>query len=124
VEAGWQASIFVEVRVDRDRRPLSQGVDDLAPNLRARKPNFREVRREFGELPSGLRYGRLEYACSNEGTPLTEWEVVVELGGRDRIFVSASAASATWGRYQPVFRSFIHSIGRAEPGTAPDRRGT
>jgi DcrB len=109
-EAGWQANVFLEVRVDRERRSLEQGLADLAPNLRARKSQFTELSRKTGKLPSGLDYALLEYSCTQQGTALRQWDVVVELADSKRLIILASSAESRWDKYQPLFRSFLDSV--------------
>jgi hypothetical protein len=52
----------------------------------------------------------LEYTCANQGTALTEWEIVIETDSKKRLFVLASSASAAWAKYQPVFQRFVASL--------------
>lgn len=120
IEAGWQANLFLELREDEEARSLEEGMADLVPNLEARKQHFQEISRRIERQPGGLRFGRIKYTCANQGTALTEWEVIIPLEGRKRLFVLASSASARWSRYQPAFQQFIESLrtGSAGPDAA------
>jgi len=110
VEDGWQANVFLEERVDREGRSLEQSLADLAPNLKARKPQFKEVSRKIDKLPGGIAYGLLEYSCTQQGTSLREWEVVAKLEGGKRLFILASSSSSRWDKYQPLLRSLLGSL--------------
>src|SRR5437879_4796109 len=91
IEDNWQANVFLEARVDQEKRSLEQSLADLAPNLKVRKAQFTELSRKTGKLPGGIEYGLLEYSCTQQGTNLREWEVVVELAGGNRLFILASS---------------------------------
>jgi hypothetical protein len=110
VEDGWQANVFLEKRVDQDKRSLEQALDELATNLKARKVGFVESNRKVDMLPSRLEYGLLEYSCTQQGTLLSEWEVIVILPSGERLFVLASSPSSRWNKYQPLFRSLLDSL--------------
>jgi hypothetical protein len=110
IEAEWQANLLLEVRQDGEARSLEQALADLVPSLTARKQQFRESSRGVESSRSGLRYGRLQYTCAAQRTKLTEWEIVIELEENKRLFVLASSATAVWGKYKPVFHSFVESL--------------
>ncbi len=111
IKNNWQANLFLEVREDAKSRPLEQALADLVPNLKERKESFREVSRKVENHSIGFRFGRIEYTCSEKGgTALTEWEIVIELDGKKRLFVLASSASAAWDKYQPLFQEFVASL--------------
>jgi hypothetical protein len=116
-EMGWQANIFVETRVNDDWQLIDAGLKKTSAELAKRHQNYREISRDSGLLPSGLRHHRLTYTSTNEGTPLTQWEVLIELEGDPEyhfvLFILASAATAVWGKYQPVFESFLQSVRKA-----------
>ena len=104
------AKVFLEFRDDSEGRTLAQSLADLVPTLKDRKKQFREVSRKVEKHLAGFQIGTLEYTCVDNGTALTEWEIVIEAGNKQRPFVLASSASASWAEYQPVFRRFIGSL--------------
>ncbi len=110
IENNWQANLFLEFRHDSEGRTLAQTLADLAPNLKDRKKQFREVSRKVEKHSAGFQIGTLEYTCVDQGTVLTEWEIVIEAGNKQRLFVLASSASASWAEYHPVFLRFIRSL--------------
>lgn len=110
IEGNWQGNLFLEVREDSEGRSLEQSLADIVPNLRTAKQHFQEVSRQIESRPSGLRLGRIEYTCTYEGIGLTQWEVLVELDGKKRLFVLASSTTAHWDKYLPVFQSLIGSL--------------
>ena len=79
IENNWQANLFLETREDAGGRTLEQALADLVPNLKDRKKQFREVRRKVEKHSGGFRIGTIEYTCADQGTALTEWEIVIEV---------------------------------------------
>jgi hypothetical protein len=110
IENNWQANLFLELREDADGRTLEQGLADLIPNLKNRNKQFHEVSRKVEKHSGGFQMGKIEYTCADQGTTLTEWEIIVEVDSRKRLFVLASSASGSWTKYQPVFQSFVGSL--------------
>lgn len=110
VENDWHANIFLDLAVDNEVRALESAIDTLSKNHAKQQPRFREIGRTVGDHPSGRRFGRIEFACEREGTPVTQWEFVLELEGQNRLFVVASAATASWEKYRPVFQKFVDSL--------------
>ena len=122
VEVNWQANIFLELRSDSHGRTLEEAMADLVPNLKANKGGFKEVSRQVWKHPEGFEIGVIQYTSNNEGTPLTEQEIIIDGKDNQRLFVLTSAASATWGKYQPIFDKFIASltnVGREAQPIAP-----
>ena len=110
VENDWQANVFLELLRDRERRNLEQALNDLVPNLKSRKNQFRESSREMRTLPSGLRCATLEYTQTYQGTALTDQETIIEFDGDARFFVYTSTATSLRAKYQPIFRSLVDSL--------------
>lgn len=110
-ERNWQANIFVEPRIDHENRPLENALDDLVPNLKARKAGFKEIARTLKKTRSGLTYAVLEYSHHSQGANLREWEVVVGLPGTTRVFVMCSSEESLVGKYQSVFDGFLEAMG-------------
>ena len=110
IENDWQANLFLEFRKDAGGRTLEQALADVVPNLKDRKKQFREVSRKVERHSGGFQVATLEYTCTDQGTALTEWEIVIEADGKRRLFVLASSASASWAKYQPVFQKFVGSL--------------
>ena len=110
-EAGWQANIFVECRTENEpSRSLEKGLADLATNLQTRKPHFEEINRKIAKTHDGLGYGTLQYSTEQDGTKLTESEIVFVLNDTKRLFILASSASAKLEKYTPIFNSLINSV--------------
>jgi hypothetical protein len=109
-EGGWQANVFLESRQDQENRSLEQALADISPNLKARKQQFIELSRRIDKNPNGIQYGLLEYSCTDQGTGLREWEVVIELANSKRLFVLASSSASLWDKYQPLFKSLLDSL--------------
>lgn len=112
LEDQWPANVFFEERADlnKRRRSLEQVVDDLIPNLRARKARFELKEKRVLTHPDGFQYGRVSYTAESEETALGEWEVVIPLGESRHLFVLMSAAQNEWTAYEPVFAEIIDSI--------------
>jgi hypothetical protein len=113
IENHWQANLFLEYRDDPEGRPLKQTLADAVPNLKDRKKQFREVSRKVEERAGGFQIATLEYTCADQGTALTEWEIVIDAGNKKRLFVLASSATASWAKYQPVFQKFVESLNKS-----------
>jgi len=110
IENNWQANLFLECRDDPEGRPMEQALADVVPNLKDRKKQFREVSRKVEKHLGGFQTAILEYTCADQGTALTEWEIVIDAGDKKRLFVLASSATASWAKYQPVFQRFVESL--------------
>jgi hypothetical protein len=110
IENDWQANLFLEFRKDAGGRTLEHALADVVPNLKDRKKQFREVSRKVEQHSGGFQVATLEYTCTDQGTALTEWEIVIEADGKRRLFVLASSASASWAKDQPVFQKFVGSL--------------
>ncbi|MCA9029946.1 MAG: hypothetical protein KDA69_21270 [Planctomycetaceae bacterium] len=110
IEANWQANIFVEVRVDLEHRKLADSLDDLVPNLRANKPDFRLISTDIFWNRNEVEIGRIEYSGDSEGTALTEWELVIPFDSEFKFFIMASAATECWPKYRHVFLKFAESV--------------
>lgn len=110
IENNWQANLFLEFRHDPEERTVEQMLTEVVPNLKDRKKQFREVSRKAEKHPEGFQMATLEYTCVDQGTQLTEWEIVIEVESKKRLFVLASSASASWAKYQPVFQRFVGSL--------------
>ena len=115
VEVNWQANIFLELGSDSHGHTLEEVMADLVPNLKANKGGFKEVSRRVWKHPEGFEIGVIQYTSNNEGTPLTEQEIIIDGKDNQRLFVLTSAASATWGKYQPIFDKFIASLTNVGP---------
>ncbi len=110
IEAGWQANVFLEFRRDLKTRSLEVALKDYISGLRDSRVQFRESRRSFLESAAGLRYAVVEYTCQNEGTSLTQREIIVSLSAQKRLFILASSSSAMWEKYQPIFEALADSL--------------
>ena len=110
IENNWQANLFLEIRDDPEGRTLELALADLATNLEARKEQFHEVSRKIVKHSGGFNMGILEYTWVEQGSALTELEIIIEAGSTKRFFVLASSASASWAKYQPMFQRFIESL--------------
>jgi hypothetical protein len=110
IENNWQANLFLEYRDDPEGRSLEKALADVVPNLKDRKKQFREAGRKVEKHAGGFQVGTLEYTCVDQGTALTEWEIVIDAGNKKRFFVLASSATASWAKYQTVFQKFVESL--------------
>ncbi len=109
-ENNWQANIFIELRVDREHRPLDKAISDLAPNIKSRKAKYAELNRGVRSLPNGISYGILEYSHDHQGTRLIDAEAIVENNGASRVMVLLSSEAGLIGKYKPVFLDFLGSM--------------
>ncbi|MCE9591653.1 MAG: hypothetical protein K8S99_14145 [Planctomycetes bacterium] len=122
-EAGWQANLFLEAGAETALRSLEQSLDDYVANLAARRRQFREVGRMIVNHPYGFRFARVEYTCVDDAVALTQWELIIELDGDQRLFVLASSASALWDKYRPAFQGVVDSLRRDQAAALPAPRG-
>ncbi len=109
-EENWQANMFFEIRVDRENRTIEKAVNDLIPNLRSRKSDFKLVRVSDITLQNGHIAKRIEYTHKKPGVALTEWEVLIPMSDNKLLFVIAATATQLKGRYQPSFMAVINSV--------------
>jgi hypothetical protein len=110
VEVNWQANIFLELREDKEDRPLDRALSDISGNLRTRKSQFKEMRRSVQSNPNGMQFGLLEYSHQKDGTRLIDREIVVKLQGDSRLFIGTSTVESVSSKYVPVFDAFLASI--------------
>ena len=115
IENNWQANLFLQYRDDPDERSLEEAQADMVPNLKDRKKEFHEVSRKVEKHPGGFQIGTLEYTCADQGTPLTEWEIIIDAGDMKRLFVLASSATASWAKHKPMFQEFVESLKKSGP---------
>ncbi len=112
-EANWQTNIFLELRMDFEPAATrEQRLAMLADNLRREKAGFSlQSTRVFTHM-SGLPAGELVYTHSSRGVPLTERELVLWLDGGKTLFVTGSAVTALWSKYDGQMKIVFDSVRR------------
>ena len=110
-DAGWQTNVFLEARRDRETgRSEKQMISTLIENLRTQKRAFVLKHSRALVHPSGLRGTELVYTHTVDGIALTEKEIVLRVGAGRLLFVSGSAASSLWRKYEPQIDAVLGSI--------------
>jgi hypothetical protein len=109
-EAGWVANMHFEIRKDNGGRGLRTCIDDLIPNLAKQKANFKLLQKTILTHPKGFKYGLVEYQHDNGETALTDWEVLMPMGGNYLLFALASTASSLTEKYHPVFKEVLATV--------------
>jgi len=110
-EANWQANVFLEVRTDEDAaQPHEQRLALLSDNLAKQKKGFVLKASRILAHPSGLGAGELVYTHASQDVPLTEKELILWLGDGRVLFVTGSAVTSLWGKYEPQLNVVFDSV--------------
>ncbi len=111
-EAGWQTNVFLEVRTDPDRStPVETRLAEIAESLQERKKGFvLQSSTALANHSSGLVGGELIYEHSSQGVPLTEREVVLWMTNDKVLFVTGSAVTALWAKYERQLNIVFDSV--------------
>ena len=110
-EAGWQTNVFIELRTDQDSgAPVEQRLDTLAENLGKFKHGFSLITSKALSHPSGLPAGELRYTHVTQGVPLTDRELVLWLAPGKTLFVTGSAVTSLWSKYEADINSILNSV--------------
>jgi len=112
-EANWQTNIFLELRTDLDTAVThEQRLATLADNLRREKSRFSLQSSRVFMHTSGLPAGEMVYTHLSQGVPLTERELVLWLDGGKTLFVTGSAVTALWSKYDGQMKVVFDSVRR------------
>ena len=113
VEANWQTNVFIELRGDLDTsRTPEQRLATLAGNLKRTKSEFVLQSSRVLHHASGVPAGELIYTHNSQGVPLTEREVILWLEPGKALFLTGSAVTSLWSKYQPQMDVIFDSIRR------------
>jgi hypothetical protein len=111
VEADWQANVFLELRTDLDpEEPIESRLDALVTNLAQHKEAFALKSSQRVIHPSGLEGGELVYTHVTQGVPLTDRELILWLPGGQTLFVTGSAVTALWDKYEADLDVVLTSV--------------
>ncbi len=111
-EAGWQTNVFLELRTDLDTSiPTERRLAEIAESLRHRKKGFvLQSSKALTNHSSGFAGGELIYTHSSQGMPLTEREMVLWIT-KDKVpFVTGSAVTALWEKYESQLNTVFDSV--------------
>jgi hypothetical protein len=115
IEADWQTNIFIEMRRDLDRTSTpEQRLATLADNLSRTKKQFALQSTRVFTHANGLTAGELIYTHEN----LTDREVVLRMDGGKWLFVTGSAVTSLWSKYEPQLKIVFDSIRRIPTSAA------
>lgn len=112
IEVDWQANIFFEIRRDDENRSPNEALEDLLPNVKAHKRDFRLIGRGVARAPTGLEKAWLEYTHVFDGTVLSETETLVFLESDKVLFATRSTALQVDAKYQPTLKRIVDSIAK------------
>jgi hypothetical protein len=110
-EANWQTNVFIELRADEEAGvPVERRLATLVENLRKFKQRF--ALESVGPVthPSGLPAGELRYTHVTQGVPLTDRELVLWLAPGKTLFVTGSALTALWPKYEAELNTILDSV--------------
>jgi photosystem II reaction center protein PsbP len=112
-EANWQTNVFIELRRDLDAsQSPEQRLSTLADNLKRTKAGFALQSSRAFTHASGVPAGELIYTHDSQGVPLTEREVILWLEPGKALFVTGSAVTSLWSKYEPQMNVIFDSIRR------------
>jgi hypothetical protein len=110
-EANWQTNVFIELRTDGDSvQPAEQRLATLAENLGKSKQGFVLTSSKLLVHASGLAGGELQYTHVTQGVPLTDRELILWLGEGKTLFVTASAVTSLWSKYEAQLDNILNSV--------------
>jgi hypothetical protein len=110
-EANWQTNVFVELRTDdAPELPIEQRLGTLAENLGKFKQSFVLISSKPVSHPSGVAAGELRYTHVTQGVPLTDRELVLWLAPGKTLFVTGSAVTSLWPKYEADLNTILDSV--------------
>lgn len=113
VEKNWQTNIFIELRTDADSAtPHERRAAALADNLSRQKNGFRLQSMKNFTHPSGVPAAELIYTHDSQGVALTEREILLWLTPGKVLFVTGSAVTSLWTKYEPQLNVVFDSVRR------------
>jgi len=107
----WQPGVYIDTRPSTDA-DLATAMDAAVTDLTGGKTGFHLVGKKVLTSPARVKYARIEYTSLSpeQLDPLTQWHVIIPLGGGKDLTIRANALTATWPKYESAFGNIVDSI--------------